>query len=175
MAEAKTMEVFKGIRDAQQKLDYFLLGLATALFAYIGGKYEPQAISLSENTFELAAIVLIFVSILFGFIRINNHITIMQLNHQTLEMSDTRGTIVEAYSVHGRVLTKDMGKVTSPQEASIILDVIDKNHLKAKSDMDKMVSRSVVYYNLRNWFLVLGFCALVSSKLYGVYIASQGV
>lgn len=99
MSDSKTMEVFKGVRDAQQKLDYFLLGLSTALFAYIGGEYEPQAISLSENSFELAAIVLIFVSIISGFIRINNHITIMKLNHQTLDMSDTRETIMEAYSV----------------------------------------------------------------------------
>jgi len=49
----RSLDVFKQLKEAEQKFDYFILGLTVALFAYIGEKYVPEPLALSSNTLEL--------------------------------------------------------------------------------------------------------------------------
>lgn len=110
MADTRSVEVFKGLRDAQQKLDYFMLGLASALFAYVGAKYEPMPLSFSQNTVELLSLGLFLISILAGFKRLDINIALMRLNFRKLDMNEKKGAIVQGLSMRGDVLNTDTGE-----------------------------------------------------------------
>tara|TARA_Y100001956_G_scaffold79345_1_gene92366 strand:+ start:570 stop:1091 length:522 start_codon:yes stop_codon:yes gene_type:complete len=166
------LDLFKGIRDSQQKLDYFLLGLTSALFAYVGEKYKPEPISLSENTLELAAITLFFVSLLVGFWRINTNIKVMMGNYRVLDMESNQSSILSSFAEPDGYLQHSSGRVIHTQEAQIILSVISEQAPLVKKRMSRNVILSGWLSRLRNWSLMSGFLLMAFSKLYGAIYAS---
>jgi hypothetical protein len=172
VAESRSLEVFKGIREAQQKLDYFLLGLVSALFAYVGGQYKPMPISFSQNTIELISLALFFISIIAGFKRLDLNISIMKLNFQMLDMGEKKGALNQAQSMPGQVLNTDTGEVLGRNEAAYTLQLIEENTSKVKTNLDKLSNYSSATFVVRNWALILGFLALGFSKVLGVYVVS---
>lgn len=172
MAESRSLEVFKGIREAQQKLDYFLLGLASALFAYVGGQYKPMPISFSQNTIELISLALFFISIIAGFKRLDLNISIMKINFQMLDMGEKKGVLNQAQSMPGQVLNTDTGEALGRNEAAYTLQLIEENASKVKTNLDKLSNYSSATFFVRNWALILGFLALGFSKVLGVYVVS---
>ena len=175
MPDSRSIEVFKGIREAQQKLDYFLLGLSSALFAYVAGQYQPMPLSLSQNTTELAAILCLFVSIIAGFKRLDFNISIMKLNFQKLDMSERKGEYVKAFSMEGNILNTNTGNLLDRNEAAYTIEMISKRLPKVKANLKSYSMFSSIAFSIRNIFLILGFVALGASKLIGVYAATQGV
>lgn len=175
MQESRSLEVYKGLRDAQQKLDYFLLGLSSALFAYIGSDYKPEPISFSQNTAELISICLLFISILASFKRIDLNISIMRLNFQQLDMSEKQNSIQQALSFPGNILNLKTGGSLDRNEAAKILKLIKNQKLKVEKKLNKCMSYFSATCSIRNWSLILGFITLCCSKLIGVYIVSTNV
>jgi len=171
----RSLEELKGVREAQLKLDYFLLGLASALFAYIGGQYKPMPISFSQNTVELFALGLFFISILSGFMRLDFNISVMKLNFQKLDMGERKGTIHKALSIPGPVLNIDTGESLNKTEAAYIVQLINENTPKVVANIDKYTRYSSLSFTVRNWALMIGFIALAFSKVMGVYAISSSV
>jgi hypothetical protein len=175
MADSRSLEVFKGIREAQQKFDYFLLGLASALFAYVGGQYKPMPIGFSQNSAELISLALLFVSVIAGFKRLDLNILIMKLNFQQLDLGERKGALNQALSMSGNVLNTGTGKALDRNEAIYTLQLIEEHTPKVNSKLDRCSSYSSVSFVVRNWTLILGFLALGFSKVLGVYVVSTGV
>ena len=175
MQEARSLEVYKGLRDAQQKLDYFLLGLSSALFAYIGSDYKPEPISFSQNTAEFISICFLFISNLASFKRIDLNISLMKLNFQQLDMSEKQESIQQALSFHGHILNLETGSNLDRNEAAKILKLIRSHKPKVNKHLDRYMSYINVSYYIRNWALILGFIALCCSKIIGIYIVSTSV
>ena len=175
MADSRSIEVFKGLKEAQQKLDYFMLGLASALFAFVGGKYEPMPISFSQNSIELLSLALFFISILAGFKRLDINIALMQLNFRKLDINEKKRAIVQALSMNGKVLNTDTGESLNKNNAAQILDMIEDNIPKTETNLKKYSNYYTWSFDIRNWALILGFIALGFSKVLGVYVVSKGV
>lgn len=133
----RSLEEFKGVREAQLKLDYFLLGLASALFAYIGGQYKPMPISFSQNTVELISLGLLLISILSSFKRLDFNISVMKLNFKKLDMGEKKGAIHKALSIPGPVLNIDTGESLNKSEAAYIVQLINENTPKVEADIEK--------------------------------------
>ena len=98
---SRSIEVFKNLQSAQQKFEYFIFGITVALFAYIGEKYTPEAISFSQNTFELSALIIFVVTIIIGFKRLENHITAQAYNFHKLHQSEKLSSINTALLASG--------------------------------------------------------------------------
>ena len=65
MATSKiTSDAHSSWMAADEKFSYILLGLSAALLAYLGEKYVPEPLSLSQNTIELCALVSLCVACL---------------------------------------------------------------------------------------------------------------
>jgi hypothetical protein len=175
MADSRSIEIFKGLRDAQQKLDYFLLGLASALFAYIGGQYQPMPITFSQNTAELISLSFLFASIIAGFKRLDLNISLMKLNFNKLDTSEKKGALTQALSMRGTVLNSDTGKCFDRIEAKYILSLIDEHEPKLIANIEKYINYSGVAFSIRNWCLILGFVFLAISKFIGVYLVTKSV
>lgn len=175
MADSRSLEVHKSLRESQQKLDYFLLGVSSALFAYLGGKFEPAPIQYSENSFEFAALILLFLSVLLAFIRLERNIVVTQLNFLQLDFQEKKGAIVQALAMPGPVLNTENGEQLDKGNAQLLVHSIDKKLPEILNKIDTQSKLSAVSARLRNWLLLLGFATLAFAKFVGVQLATKGI
>src|ERR1035437_185974 len=105
MAESKSLLVYAGVRDAQQKYDYFIAGVTGALFAYIAQTYTPRRIELNPSVFEPLALVFLALSFYLALRRIENTTLIGMLNHQQLDANEKAGESAKALRAGNNVVT----------------------------------------------------------------------
>ncbi len=86
----RSVEAFRIYRESQVRFDYVIFGLAAALFAYLGEKYVPEPISLSQNSFEFAALICLGLSLIGSFARLEKDVQTQRLGFKKLDMSEER-------------------------------------------------------------------------------------
>ena len=167
----RSIEVFKSVTESQQKFDYFLLGLTTALFAYVGEKFSPQAFSFSPNTCELLALMFFLISIFASIKRLTLDIEIKINNFTQLHLSEKRGAIKEALATPGPKINVESGDMLDPEMAALEVEFIEEHIPKVEKQMQKGQDWSGTASLIRNWSLSIGLILLGFSKLLGVFSA----
>ena len=164
----RSIEVFKTLKNSEQKFEYFMLGMTVALFAYIGEKYTPQPISFSQNTFELSALLLLVISIIVGFKRIEMNIVSQRLNYNNLHSSEKLGSLKKALLANGHQI-KENGDMFNLEKAvheikqlEVIIPSIDEK-------MKNLNNKGMFLYRIRNLTFLFGFALLAISKVIGAY------
>src|SRR6266404_3603754 len=99
MSEKRSLIAFEHYREGQQRFEYFITGVSTALCAYVGQTLQPQKFGFNPYTLEVLSVGLVVASIILGFKRIERGILLNQLNHDRLHMAEVRGELV---STHGQ-------------------------------------------------------------------------
>jgi hypothetical protein len=95
MAESELI-VFQQAREGAQRFEYFLLGISLALCAYEGKTLAPQKLGLNAYTIEVLAVLLIIVSVIFGFKHIQMMIAMSSLNHEILTRQGKRSRLIKS-------------------------------------------------------------------------------
>src|SRR5436309_8742881 len=101
MSEKRSLIAFEHYRAGEQRFEYFIAGVSTALCAYVGQTLQPQKFGLNPYTLEVLSVGLVVASIVLSFKRIQSGIFLNQLNHDRLHMAEVRGELVLA-SVKGQ-------------------------------------------------------------------------
>jgi hypothetical protein len=96
MSEKRSLIAFEHYREAEQRFEYFIAGVSTALCAYVGQTLQPQKFGFNPYTLEVLSLGLIVASIILSFKRIESGIWLSQLNHKLLHMAEVRGELVSA-------------------------------------------------------------------------------
>lgn len=147
-----------------QKFDYFVLGISIALFAYFGKDFKPVKFGVNVGTIELITLTALFISILFGYLRIKSGLTIKALNFNVLNLEEKRGALTEALLTPEIKYNAKTGDIIDPYMASIEIDafkeIIDGNRLRLKYKQDSSVWLS----RFRDLFLSIGFLSLLLTK-----------
>lgn len=160
----RSVEVFKEVSVSMQKFDYFVLGISIALFAYLGKDFIPVQLGLNVGTVQLVALTALFISIVFGYFRLQFDLTIKSLNFNVLSLSEKRGALTEALQMPGQKYNAETGDIIDIRSASlevkIFKEIIDENNLVLKSKQKSAVWLS----NLRDLFLSIGFLCLLLTK-----------
>jgi hypothetical protein len=169
----RSEQVFKELTSSDQKFEYFVLGLTVALFAYIGEKYVPQPLSLSQNTVELLALILLVTSILFGLKRMEMNITALAINYQKLHAGEKLASYKKGV-LSGQKQIKESGEIFDPEQALPEIKNIEENIIPSYAGMmAKIDKKSILFYKIRDWSLLLGFVCLISAKLIGAICAAN--
>jgi len=167
---SRSDQVFQNLKSAEQKFEYFILGVAVALFAYIGEKNTPQPISFSQNSFELLALVLLVVSIFSGFKRIEKNITSQTVNYSKLEASNKLGSYKKAL-MSAELQIESSGEIFNPQKAVNKIKFLEEKAIPRYMELMKEINgQSVLLYKVRNWSLLLSFISLIIAKVVGGYL-----
>ncbi|WP_435236383.1 hypothetical protein ACR30L_02015 [Psychromonas sp. PT13] len=169
----QSLEVWKNWKQAQQKYDYFLIGLAAALFAYVGGNYSPEPFSISQNSFELLALISLFISISSGLFRLENDLSLQATKIEQLNAKNILGTLNKASTFLGKVVNEDTGREMNKSELTEKKEILEVFISKSDKGLRLISNRCMWQFTIRNYSLFLGFLFLVVSKLIGLLVISQ--
>src|SRR5215831_5271718 len=165
-SEKRSIIAFEHYREGEQRFEYFITGVSTALCAYVGQTLQPQRFGFNPYTLEVLALALVVASIILGFKRIETGIFIHRLNHNLLHMGEVRGTLV---SHPQGFINESSGDVLTVDEIQKRMAAISKTvpivQRKIKTAEDKILK----YYRWRNWLLLCGFVGLFTSKILAPY------
>ena len=160
--------LYESWRLSTEKFDYFILGVLGALCAYISQTYSPEKIGVNPGTIELLAFLILILSVIFGFRRIEHINQSLSLNHQLLHSYEKRGNLSEVIE-KGTGVNRETGEIYTTEYA-MKKSVALTNKIKT---IDPLLKKSQIkaknYYNLRNYSMFLGFILLILAKLFSAY------
>ena len=168
MAE-RSLEVFKQYREAQHKYDYFVVGLSLALFAYTAKNFAPSLLGFNHSTIELTSIILIFISVASGLLRIDHNVSLLANNFQKLYNLETKGKLVDALLQPGHKVNIETGEIFDPAKAQLQIQIIDECMPNIDKNINKYKKLSEVNFSIRNWSLLIGLFLLVLSLIMASY------
>jgi len=154
-------------REAQQKFDYFMLGVIGAVCAYIGQNFTAVRIGLNSGTVELVALLLLVLSATFGFLRIQATTKLMRVNSLHLRMQEDRGALMAHKG--SPVINKATGEIYDAETIGAKIEVITEFLPTSEKSMKRLGKRASNYYSARNWLLLVGFLTLIAAKLVAAY------
>mgnify|MGYP000150117455 CR=1 FL=1 len=163
----RSVEAWKAWEQAQSKFDYYFLGVIAAIFAYLSNNYIPEKIDLSQNTFELIAIILLGLSFLLGMKRLEDGITIRTLILKQAEARDELNAANKIQQSGGAIDLESGRKITS--EEAFNKAAVTKTSIEALQKQFNKKSRKVyLLFRARNWTFIAAFLCLIASKIIGV-------
>ena len=84
MSDDRSKMLYQAWQQASEKFDYFVVGAAGALVAYVGQHVQPTRLALNAGTLELAALALLLGAVVAGLKRIETSVTLLRMNSQLL-------------------------------------------------------------------------------------------
>lgn len=167
-----SLEAWKSWKEAQQKYDYFVVGLTTTLFAFLGSKYQPEPIGFSQNTFELASLFFLCISILVGVFKLESDISLLSTNLRKIEAREHLDVINKIINAPGPVIDGDTRKEISKTDALGKQEMLAEYISKSGKGLTIIGKRSELMFRARNVSLIIGFVLLITSKFVGLYALS---
>ncbi|WP_027253985.1 hypothetical protein [Photobacterium halotolerans] len=170
-----SLEAWKSWKQAQQKYNYFIVGLSTALFAYLGGKFYPETLSFSQNSFELLSLVFLLISIVTGILIFESDLSFQSTNLRKIEAQEKLDLVNEILNVKGRKIDLDTGNEISSVEALERQKVLQEFVSKAGKGLDKIGKKSEKLFSARNISLILSLVFLIISKSISLLVSYKAV
>jgi hypothetical protein len=159
---------YENWRSTSDKFDYFVLGLTTAVCAYISEHLEPQRIAFAPNTLEILALIILLISVFYGFRRLEKSIVVHSVTHQLWEREELLQKTHTNQSI--QMVDPKSGKILSDQEAKRSISEVENSVTDGKIGRDKAAKQAADAYSWRNRLLFLGVAALLASKIWSAYV-----
>ena len=167
MATERSDKLFEAARDAQQKFDYFVLGIIGALCAFIGQSFKPDMLGLNPSALEFVSMLMLVGSAVAGFKRVEGTNMLMRVNAQYLRMQEERGMMAPALG--SGVRNGATGEVYSAQDVASKLAALDEVIPTVRAELDEIGRGTLRSYKARNWLLLAGFLMLLLSRVWAAY------
>ena len=168
MTKSRSDGLFEKWRESAEKFDYFVLGVLGALCAYISQNYEAERVGINSGTFELLALLVLVLAAVFGFRRIEALIQVTLVNHRILHSYERRGVLVTVIQ-KGPGTNTETGETYTPEYANNEINKVNQQLTLLKPQLEKVQSRAVRFYHLRNALTLIGFLMLLAAKMYSAY------
>lgn len=168
MAIERSDKLFEAARDAQQKFDYFVLGIVGALCAFIGQSFKPGELGVNPSTLEFASLLMLVGSAVAGFLRVEGTNQLMRMNAQYLRMQEEKGMMTP--TLGSPVRNSATGEIYLAQEIASKLGALEEVIPTVRAEMDKIGRATLRSYKTRNWLLLSGFLLLLFSRVWAAYI-----
>src|SRR5438105_12084052 len=96
MAELGSDTLFHASYKAGQQFDYFMLGVISAIVAYIAQNVQPRTFTSASYDVYLVSVVALLLALYCGIARIEQSNVYRQLNAKLLHLAEKRGKATEA-------------------------------------------------------------------------------
>jgi hypothetical protein len=153
------IELYRRGQEAAEKLDYFICGVAGALFAYIGQTYQPHKIEFGITLIEPFSLLCLAAAFLAGLRRIEASNAEVNIEHDQLKL-DAQIEGLAKLMEKDRALFEPQWAAAASRRLSL-----GKVFLEARAKASR-------YYHIRNRFLICGLSAVFLSKLLSPYAAN---
>lgn len=155
-------------REAGEKYDYFMAGLAAALTAYLGENFNPSRASwLVADVLEALAILILIASVAAGIKRI-------AIANRLLRVSHAKIGHMERIEVLQKGLAEPEGVIRIPGLANLqpgvaeqLLSKSERMRSESQDLQEKLMKHVMMSGHLRDRFLLSGFLVLLVARLIG--------
>ena len=168
VSEKRSLIVFGHYHEGEQKFEYFITGVSTALVAWVGQTLQPQKFGWNAYTLEVVSVALVVASIIVGFKRIEFGSWLSFLNATHLHLGEMRGTLATA-NPQGFINVLS-GEAMTPKRIQEQITQINKDLPEAEAQIKTVQSKILKYYRWRNWLLLCGFLGLFVAKILQPYL-----
>lgn len=141
-----SLETWKSVKQTQQKYDYFIVGLSCTLFAFLGSNFTPEALTLSQNSFELAALTCLLVSILFGILRLESEIAIQSTDYRKTHAQERLDVVNKIINMPYRNIDLNSGSEFTQFEAKEHQEILKEFVSKSTQGLGKLGGRYQFYF-----------------------------
>lgn len=173
MAEGagSSVMVWKEWRTEVSKFDYFVTGGTGALCAYIAQKGQFGILGMTPQTLELAALMVLVLSVAAGFKKMEAVQLLLQWNSRILDSNEKTlmfNRDLLASPAKERFSYDALGLLTRNQVEQLVKDGITaQTNDEAGSARDN--HKHLIYSRLRSWSLAIGFMMLVAARVWAPY------
>lgn len=161
MATERSDKLYFELRKSEQQLDYYLIGIAAALTAYLGQHLEPTQFGLNPATLMLGAVTCFCGAVLAGIARLKNHLAVLNANRQQLYHHEAAGhhTGVAMSATGG--FNSETGAILRPEESAVIAPLHQAKAASWRATTEKLANSSDGSAKLRDGLLYIGFALLL--------------
>jgi hypothetical protein len=165
MSERKSLPLYQSYQESGEKFDYFVCGVAAALFAYIGQNYSPKPLGFDLNLLEPLSLLLLASSFFVGLKHLETCVHLRKYNFLNIDAGERAGNLTEALAKPGLQFNPSTGemwtieKIMARREDAIIKSQV------IEQKMDKEVRKANRLNKVRDWILMLGFLVVLLSKI----------
>lgn len=163
-----------GYYQGLQRFEFFIVGVSLALCAYVGYTLHPEKLAfLSAYTIEVFSLALLILSAGVGLKRIESLVQTSRLNGQLLDAIEKRGAIMATKpDTEGLIVVKYPGRLLTIEAAANWVRELNDKIRVLHHMLETETIRAERLYRWRNRLLLIGFCALVLSKILSPYLHS---
>ncbi|MDQ3495252.1 MAG: hypothetical protein M3485_06995 [Pseudomonadota bacterium] len=168
MTIERSDKLYEASMAAQQKFDYFALGIVGALCAFVGESFEPTRLGYNPSTLEFVSLLMLVGSAVAGFLRIQGTNQLMRMNSHYLRMQEEKGALASALG--SPIINRGTGEAFSADQVAAKVSALEEVVPTAREAMDTVGKATLRTYNARNWLLLVGFLLLLLSRVWAAYI-----
>jgi hypothetical protein len=167
----RSVQAYFSAQESQQKLEYFVCGLAGAVFAYEAQHFTPQKIESIFVALEPLAMLLLLAALIIGLVRLSYDNSFMSMNAQMLHAAERAGKLTEALSRGGG--TSFNAQSGEMHNAATLLQgretaITEREGRQAA--LDRAKPKLVWLFHVRNVCLCLGFVLLLAARMVQPYV-----
>ena len=164
----RSLIAYENWKTSQEKFDYFILGVIGAFCAYVSQNITFSKLGVNGSTFELISLLIVLLSGVIAFLRLQTGIELHLINHRKLHLSEIKGQLTKNYNGDS-ILNVKSGEVLQPEEIEQQIYSINKTLPELAKKADEKMSVSTLQYKLRNYLLIIGFLLMLFAKVYTAY------
>jgi hypothetical protein len=166
-------------RDSLNKFDYFVCGVAGAIFAYIVKDYRPLKLEFGISLLEPFALLSLAFSFFAGVKRLEVTNTVNTLNHIMLDSGERAGKLASELrdTEAAQFLNASSGETFDRKTAEREYAQQIQRAEKASAEIQEWKVKGRRWYKLRNASLSLGFLTILCARVLQPYqtVASERV
>jgi hypothetical protein len=151
-----------------------MLGIISAIVAYLANGFKPGVFASKSYDILVASVLLLLLSMYFGFMRIERVIAAKQINALNLNASERRGALMDTLgkspNPYGQFLNAASGEVFTRQQGEVQIAECSRIISEANAQFDKVAGRGTSYYKLRNRLFLVGFLGVFVAKIAAPYL-----
>lgn len=161
MAETpRSTEAYKAYHTAQEKYDYFMLGVSTAVLAFILQQYKPHKPGAFIDYFDQLALILLLASVYYGIRRLEGIVETIRHNYVVLDAGEKLATVVKSVKIGG-----DLSQAGMQLDTEVFTAQQTARRQESERLRDLFRSSSTVYYRRRDAALIIAMTLLVATRL----------
>lgn len=171
MAEKRSDTLFHDFYKSAEQFDYFMLGLVSAIVAYIVQNVTTGSLLSPSYVFQLLSVTSLLFAMFFGIIRLEKSMVCRRLNAKLLDSVEKRGAYTKAIGEGMReMLNASTGVVYTRLQLQNEIARITESLPEGEKMLEKTQKESLTYYKLRNRCFLFGVVGVYASKVAGPYI-----
>jgi hypothetical protein len=166
----RSTDYFGQMQESSEKFDYFVCGVAGALFAYIGQSYHPQKLVFGISVLEPISLLMLAASFFVGLKHLEMVLVVRRINFLRLDAAEKIGGLTEALNSGPGPYYNATGPEFLDREQTQALrkQYLDQMKLLV-GDREVATTKAATFYRVRNALLFLGFLAIFLSKILQPY------